>query len=156
VNLIEIVVAVATAAAVLASLGSSTLSRKPYAMHAAVESLRAFIADARSVAATSGDGATIVIAPRDGGFVATLYPYRPIGGADLSLAPVRILSGNAAVTGAALFISSSGTVSSSATWTPASGTLASEPACRSGTPLTFSDGFAAETHVVPCGSAELQ
>lgn len=154
-SLIETLVAAATAATLLVSLGGLTLARKPYALHAAVESLRAFIADARSVAATSGDGATIVVAPRDGGFVAKLYPYRPLEGADLTLPAVRTLTGTAAVTATALFISTSGTVSSSTTWTPASGSLASEPACTNGTQLTFTDGFATETHVVPCASAEL-
>ncbi|MGH7683073.1 MAG: hypothetical protein ACREMT_01910 [Vulcanimicrobiaceae bacterium] len=155
-NLIEVLAAIGIAVTLLASLGSFTLGRKPYALHATVESMRAFVADARSVGATSGQGATIVIAPRDGGFVATLYPYRPLAGADLSSPAVRTLSGNAAVTGTAIFISSSGTTSSSATWLPASGTLSSEPACTNGTQLTIGDGFATETHVVPCGSAELQ
>ena len=155
-SLIETLVAVATAATLLLSLGGLSQARKPYALRAAVESLRAFIADARSVAATSGDGATIVIASREAGFVATLYPYRPIADADFSSPPVRTLTGNASVTGTAIFISSSGTASSSATWMPSSGAMASEPACANGTQLTFSDGFASETHVVPCATAELQ
>lgn len=156
VNLIETLVAIATAAMLLVSLGGLSLARKPYALHGAVESMRAFIADARSVAATSGDGATIFIRAREGGFDAALYPYRPLEGADLSSPAVRTLSGNASLNGTAIFISSSGTTSSSATWTPASGTLASEPACTNGTSLTFGDGFASETHVIPCASAELQ
>lgn len=155
-SLIETFVTVATAATLLVSLGGFSLARKPYAMQAAVKSLRAFIADARSVAATSGVGATIVIASRNGGFAAALYPYRPLDGADLSLPAVRTLTGNASVTATAIFISSSGTASSAATWTPASGALASEPACTNGTQLTFSDGFASETHLVPCATAELQ
>lgn len=155
-SLIETLVTVATAATILLSFGGLTLARKPYALHAAVESVRGLLADARSVAATSGDGATIVIASRNGSFAATLYPYRPLEGADLSLAPVRTLSGEGTLTRTALFISSSGTVSSSPAWVPENGTLSSEPACTNGTQLTFGDGFATETHVVPCSSAELQ
>src|SRR5579875_717270 len=152
-KLLETVVAVAVAAMLVLAVAALALGRKPYALRSAVASL---VADARSVARTSGSGATIVIVPRDGGFAAALYPYRPLAGADLSLPAVRTLTGSAAITATAIFISSSGTTSSSTTWLPASGTLSTEPGCTSGTQLTFSDGFATETHWIPCASAELQ
>ncbi|SRR5579875_577084 len=155
-KLLETVVAVAVAAMLVLAVAALALGRKPYALRSAVTSLASFVADARSVARTSGSGATIVIVPRDGGFAAALYPYRPLAGADLSLPAVRTLTGSAAITATAIFISSSGTTSSSTTWLPASGTLSTEPGCTSGTQLTFSDGFATETHWIPCASAELQ
>jgi len=157
-TLVETVVVAALLALLTAALGASTLARKPYALRAAVGDVGAILTDARSVAQTTGSGATVVIAPATGGgFVASLYPYRPLP-SDVNLAaqPVRVARGTANVTPLAIFIDSSGTTSSSASWTPSSGTLEAEPACSGGTNLTFSDGYATETHTVPCAQAELE
>ncbi|HEY1729349.1 MAG TPA: hypothetical protein VGG22_13305 [Candidatus Baltobacteraceae bacterium] len=155
-KLIETIVCVAIIVIVTAGFGAYTLGRKSYALRAAVQSFAAFLDDARAVAQTSGTGATIEIAgDTQGGFIATLYPYRPLEGADLSSAPVRTLKGNVALTPVAIFISSSGTASTTS-WTVNAGVLSSEPACDTTIGLTFSDGVATEAHTIPCGQAVLQ
>lgn len=155
-KLIETIVCVAIVVILTAALGAYALGRKAYALRAAVQSFAAFVDDARSVAQTSGTGATIAIAgDANGGFIAKLYPYRPLEDADTSLNPVRTLRGNVGLTPLAVFISSSGTASA-ASWTPQNGTLPTEPACESAIGLTFSDGTLSETHVIPCGDATLQ
>lgn len=155
-TLIETIFCVAIIVVMLAALGAYSLGRNAYAVHAAAGTFAALVADARAVAQTSGSGATIAIArDANGGFIATLYPYRPLPGADLTAPPVRTLGANVALAPLAIFISSSGTASAAA-WTPESGTLSAEPACTDAISLTFSDGFASETHAIPCAQAQLQ
>lgn len=155
-KLIETIVCVAIVVILTAALGGYALGRKAYAIRAAVQSFAAFLDDARAVAQTSGAGATIAIASdTNGGFTATLYPYRPMEGADLSSAAVRTLKGNVALTPIAIFIASSGTASATS-WTVNAGALSSEPACDTTIGLTFSDGIMSESHTIPCGLAVLQ
>ena len=155
-KLTETILCVAIIAMLLATLVAYALGQKTYAIRAAVSSFSAFVTDARAVAQTSGSGATIVIAGDErGGFVARLYPFRPLAGADLSAAPVRTLTANVSLTSTAVFISSSGTASATP-WTPGGGTLASEPSCVNAIPLTFGDGISSEAHTIPCTQAELQ
>lgn len=155
-KLIETIVCIAIVVTVTAALSAYSYGRKAYAIRAAVSNLGALVVDARAVAQATGSGATIAIASDgNGGFVATLYPYRPIAGADTSAGPVRTLAANVTLAPTAIFISSSGTASASA-WTPGSGTLGAEPACDGQISLTFSDGLASETHAIPCAQAELQ
>ncbi|MGH7714946.1 MAG: hypothetical protein ACREML_03010, partial [Vulcanimicrobiaceae bacterium] len=105
---------------------------------------------------TSGSGATVAIASDGhGGFIASLYPYRPLSGADLGARPARTMSAGVELTTLAIFISSSGTTSAAA-WTPDGGTLASEPSCTTPINLTFSDGVTNETHTIACARAALQ
>ena len=156
VSLIETVVCVTIVVTFTATLGAFTLGRNAYAVHAAATAFGSLVTDARAVAQTSGTGATITIVPNPGGgFIATLYPYRPLPGGDLSATAVRTLRANVSLAPQAIFISSSGSASASA-WTPANGTLAEEPACANAIALTFSDGFATETHDIPCAQAELE
>lgn len=156
-TLVETLIACAIALLVLAAITAYALGSKAYVIRSAVESVAALMADARSVAQTSGSGATIVIATTpSGGFTATLYPYRPIPSATVGAAAVRTLQGAASITPTAIFVDSSGTTASSSSWTPQSGTLSSEPPCTSATQLVFSNGYTSETHAVPCTLASLQ
>lgn len=156
VRLSETVVCIAIIVMLIGALGSYALGKKSYALRAAVQSFSGFLDDARQVAQTSGSGATIAIAgDGNGGFIASLYPYRPLPGADLAARPERRSSAGVTLTALAIFISSSGTASSAA-WTPDSGTLASEPPCETPISLTFSDGVTNETHTIPCARAALQ
>jgi len=151
VKLIETIVCVAIAIILTAALSANMLGRNTYAIRAAVQSFSAFLDDARAVAQTSGTGATIAITSgTNGGFTATLYPYRPLEGADLSSAPVRTLRGEVSLTPVAIFISSSGTVSAGS-WTPSNGALDLEPACDTAISLTFGT----EAHTIPCQEAVL-
>lgn len=155
-KLIETIVCAAIVVILTMALSAYSLGRKAYAVRAAVQTFSALLDDSRAVAQTSGMGATIAITgDSHGGFIASLYPYRPLDGADLSSAPVRTLTGNVALTPLAIFISSSGTTSATA-WTVKSGTLAAEPACDATIGLTFSDGIMSESHTIPCSQAVLQ
>ena len=155
-TLLETILCVAIIAMLLGTFTAYSLGKKAYAVRAAVESFTAFVADARAVAQTCGTGATIVIASdRKGGFVASLYPYRPIPGANLRVPAVRTLTANVDLTPTALFISSSGTASAAA-WSTANGTLATEPACNTTIALTFGNGVTSEAHAIPCAQARLQ
>jgi hypothetical protein len=156
VKLTETVVCIAIIVMLVAALGSYALGKKSYAIRAAVQRFSAFVDDARTVAQTSGTGATIAIASDGhGGFTASLYPYRPLPGANLNAQPVRMLDANVELTPLAIFISSSGTASATS-WTPNSGALESEPACETAISLTFGDGIANEAHTIPCELASLQ
>jgi hypothetical protein len=156
VKLSETVVCIVIVVMLIGALGSYALGKKSYAIRAAVQSFSAFVDDARAVAQTSGTGATIAIASDgNGGFIASLYPYRPIPGASLGAQPVRTLNANVTLTPLAIFISSSGTASATS-WTPSSGVLANEPACETAISLTFGDGIANEAHLIPCAEAALQ
>lgn len=155
-TLIETVLVSALSAVLLAAFAAYDLARKPYAVSAAVQSIGSLLDDARSVAQTSGNGATLLIASSGDTFTASLYPYRPLTGADLTVPAVRTLRGNVSITPSAIFIDSSGTTSWDLGWTPLSGTLDAEPACTSPAELTFGDGSSSETHAVPCAAARLQ
>jgi type II secretory pathway pseudopilin PulG len=154
-TLIETLLAVAILALLVGSLGALFEGRRAYAVRSAVLGMQGLVADARAVAQSSGTGATVVIAAAGGGFTATLYPYRPLPGADLGLRAVRTLAGEVALTPLAVFISSSGTASAAA-WSPPSGTLATEPPCNGSIGLQFSDGFTTESHAIPCAQAQLR
>ena len=155
-TLIESMLCVAIVVMLTATFATYWLGKKTYAIRAAVASFAAFVADARSVAQTSGSGATIVISgDNKGGFIAQLYPFRPLSGIDLSASSVRTLTANVNLTPTAVFISSSGTASA-ALWTPKNGTLATEPSCANAISLTFGDGFSSEAHAISCTQAELQ
>ena len=155
VSLIETLVATAISALLVASLAGYSLAQRPYAIRAAVQNVGALLSDARSVAETSGNGATVVIASTTGGFSASLYPFRPTTGANVGTPPVRSVGGNVIVTSTAIFVSSSGTVSSTS-WSPAGGTLAAEPPCTTPIAITFTSGSSSETHTIPCETAELR
>lgn len=155
-TLVETIAVCTLSVLLIAALAAYDLARKPYAIPAAVGVVGSMLDDARSVAQTSGGGATLLITSAGTSFEASIYPYRPLAGADLSAPAVRTVSGTANVTPAAIFIDTSGTTSSNATWTPASGTLETEPICTSALQLTFGDGFGSETHSVPCSRAQLQ
>ena len=150
-KLIETIVCVAIVVILMAGFGGYTLGTKAYAQRAAVQGFAAFLDDASAVAKTSGTGATIAIASdTHGGFIATLYPYRPLDGADLNAGPLRTLRGGVTLTQVAIFISSSGTVSA-APWKTSDGSLVSEPACSTVISLTFGT----EPHTIPCQRAVL-
>ena len=156
VSLVEMLAAAAISGLLIASLAGYSFAQHPYALRAAVQNVSAVLADGRSIAQTSGNGATIVVSTNGTGYWAALYPFRPTQNADVTVPPVRKIAGNVSLTPIAIFISSSGTVSSSTSWSPASGTLPAEPPCTAPIALTFTAGASSETHTIPCGNAELQ
>ena len=72
----------AVVALLLAAGGAFSLGTRPYAVRAAQSQFDALLRTARALASTSGNGATIVVEPRNAngsaaGFTATLYGGRP-------------------------------------------------------------------------------
>ncbi len=151
-----------------------TLSSRPGVAAVATLELPVLVDAARELAATSGDGATILFTQVTASSVAgvatsfdvTIYRGRPHPGGSFNAAsPARTsrLSGmlssslgaasNTAGTGSspfAAFISSAGTVSYSQ-WTPSQGTIAQEPLCTS--PLYLAVGGMPQPAVRPAGAS---
>jgi hypothetical protein len=160
-TLVEI--AVVLAIVLTAVAGAYSLSRSPAPAIAAGVTLPAILGEARSLAATSGDGATVILAP-DGpagaasAFRVTLFGGRPRpDGLFNAASPARSerfagsLSSSTAGAGAvAIFISTAGSVSYAA-WSPDRGTLAGEPPC--GAPLSFA--AAGARFSLGCADAQL-
>ena len=156
-KLLELVVTLTIFLLVAASVAAFSLGRKAYAVHASVAALTALVDDARAAAQTSGNGATIALAADEtGGFVATLYPFRPLPSAAEGAPAARTIRANVSLAPVPLgiFISSSATVSA-APWTVGQ-TLAAEPPCSEPIALTFDDGSYRETHALACGDARLR
>ena len=155
-NLIETVVYVMLFGVLLGSVTASFTGRKAYAVRAAVQSFGALLDEGRAVAQTSGSGATIaIVSDGSSGFSATLYPFRPLPGADTSASALRAISAGVGLTPTAIFLSSSGTASAAA-WTPGSSTPATEPPCNKTIALTFTDGTLSEAHTIACATSLLQ
>jgi prepilin-type N-terminal cleavage/methylation domain-containing protein len=160
-SLIEVLIAIAILLAALAGAVSISQSHAPAI--AATSALPAIVGEARSLAATSGDGATVVLAPEGSGtnpayFRVMLFIGRPRpGGSFDGATPVRSerlvgrLSSSAAGAGSvAIFISTAGSASYAA-WSPGQAPLASEPACID--PLVVS--AAGARFSVACADAQL-
>lgn len=162
-TLLETLIVTGIIVVLLGSLAAFSLGRRAYTLRAAVATVQALIDETRAVAATSGSGATLAFAPATGGgFTATIYPFRPLPGADLTAAPVRATNGAAGITAAglattsfAIFISSSATASA-APWVSGQGALATEPPCTGAITLRFDDGTLSEPHDIACGAASLR
>ncbi len=168
-TLVETVVAVGILAMLLAAGGVWMLGFHPAALAAATHGYDAALTDARELAQSGGNGATLVFAPRAeglAGFVLRVYAGRPNAPGAVSATTAMPLVADASVREAtlgappfALFVGASGHVSGladypalatdgTATFTP----LAGEPACPpAGYTLTFTSpqGVRA-TRTLPC------
>jgi len=171
-TLVEMVVAVGIVA-LLAVVVSLSLALRPGALRATVASFDASFAAARAIAATSGNGATIVVAPRADargrlpGFTLRIYRGRPTAANAVTLADAPALVSDADVREAtlgsppfAIFLSSAGNASGLAAYptfasdgTPRFAPIASQPPCPSGgLSLTFTSAHASQTRALPCGA----
>jgi len=160
-SLIEVTIALALLLAGVAGVWSLSQSRAPAI--AAGNALPAMLGQARALAATSGDGATVVLAPEGPGpglasFRVTLFAGRPRPGGSFQAAfPVRserfagrLLSSAADAGAVAIFISTAGAASYAA-WSPDRAPLATEPACT--VPLVVS--LAGVRFGLACSDAQL-
>jgi len=160
-SLAEMTVVLAILLAALAGACSLSQSRAPAV--AASSALPAILGEARALAATSGDGATVVLAPEGPGpglasFRVTLFGGRPRpGGTFDPAAPARsdrfagrLVSSVADAGAVAIFISSAGSASYAA-WSPDRTPLADEPACAA--PLAIS--AAGARFSLACSDAQL-
>ena len=135
-TLLDVVLASALIGLGILASGAVSLGIRPGSLEAATVALPSFVARARALAESTGDGATLAFAPSAAGFSATLYPHRPIPGSAFDPATseqsesfsVYVRSSAAGGAAFAIFLSSSGSASWTA-WSPASGSLDVEPAC---------------------------
>lgn len=170
-TLIETLVVVGIVAILLAAGGLFLLGMRPGALVQATDDFDAVMASARSVAATSGNGATLVFAPRASpaapGFELRVYLGRPTRTGGVASTNAMPVVSDAAVSEAtfgsppfAIFIGSSGHVSGKASYPTIDNAgkatfpkIAAEPACpNGGFVLTFvGPQGARQTRTIPCG-----
>jgi len=169
-TLIETIV-VAAILAVLASVAVISLAQRPGALASAVTGFDASLAAARAIAATSGNGATLVFAARANGsralpgFTLTVYRGRPTGAGAVTPTTVMAISSEVSIREAslgtptfAIFLSSAGHASGQSAYpafgggnVPTFAPIGSQPPCPSGGfVLSFADAHATQTRALPC------
>jgi hypothetical protein len=151
-SIVEVLVAVSIVLVILSLGAGVSLRSHPGGTGVAARDIAAILADARALAATSGDGATVVIGPNQcsaagsatqrATSMACLFSHRPISGS-FSSSPARTIRLNADVEIPSLgtppygiFISPSGFVAA-AQWSPSQGALTQEPVCTSTLTIVF-------------------
>jgi hypothetical protein len=147
-TVLDVLVAVAIALVALACVSAYVVSRTPGATAAARSALPAAVEQARTIAASSGGGATLALAPEPAKagsrtrFDVVLYRYRPEPNSPFDRnrpeRTWRLAGAFRASTGpgpVAVFISSSGTASFAA-WSPGDPPLQNEPPCTAPLGLT--------------------
>jgi|GEM_PF-2055864 len=154
-TLLEMVITIAIVAMIVVAGGGFAVALHPFGTRASVQRVAALLATARSLAASSGNGATVTFTGSGDRTVVALYPGRPDGGTFGAVLTSDTVDGSIASAGAvgattfALFVDSGGTGTVS-TWTPASGTLPAEPPCPGPLDLTFTVVGGGETHALAC------
>lgn len=161
-TLLELVVAVAIAVLAIVAFVALNQGERPYAAQSSVQQFDAVLAYADALAATSGNGATMVFSPSGDGFVLTLYSGRPTSATALSeanLAPIHMVgSVSEEKLGAppfSVFLNGAGHASAASAAIAPGSVIASDPGCPAGessVTLTFSDPRQSVTRSLPCGS----
>lgn len=173
-TLIEFLVVVCLVAILTFGIVTLTLARHPGELASAARSFDASLDAARAIAATSGNGATIVVAPRTQkttqntplpGFILTVYRGRPTAANAVSATTVMPIVSDISVKEAtlgsppfAIFLSSAGHASGLAAYPSfdSSGNavfsaIAQQPSCPSGSlTLTFTGPNATQTRTLSC------
>jgi prepilin-type N-terminal cleavage/methylation domain-containing protein len=168
-TLVETVVTLGIIAMLLAASGAWLLAMHPGALVHATDDYDAVLASARGLAATSGNGATLVFAPRAGGvpgFTMRAYAGRPVSANAVVASNAMPVESDATISEAtlgqppfAIFIGASGHASGQAAYPAIDATgnatfpvIANEPACpAAGFVLTFTGPQGATaTRTLPC------
>jgi prepilin-type N-terminal cleavage/methylation domain-containing protein len=166
-SLVEMALTVGILAMLLFAGAAFALGSRPVAMNSAATGFEAQFEAARSLAAATGNGATIVVQPRVPlGFKSIVYAGRPTAGDALAVTSVPQIASDAEISEAgfgrppfAIFISGSGHVSMAGSYpsaaqfdSPVMTPIASEPACPAAGSyaLTFSANGAARTLDLAC------
>jgi type II secretory pathway pseudopilin PulG len=164
-SLIEVVVAVAIVVLVAAAGLALAQGSRGFATRSAAAQFDAALAYAQSLAANSGNGATLVFtaASGGGGFDLTIFSGRPSGAGTLQQAPTAPIHAEATVSEAKLggvpftiFLNSAGHASAMSGAVTTASVVASDPGCPSGESavvLSFSDSHTTDTRSVPCNTA---
>jgi prepilin-type N-terminal cleavage/methylation domain-containing protein len=170
-TLLEMVVAIGVALILLAAGGYWMLSMRPGALRGALDDFDSNVAAAKTLAASSGNGATLVFAPQTGGapgFTLRVYSGRPNASNAVTttntMAAISATSVSEAHFGKppfAIFLNSAGYPTGSANYptldaqeNPTFGVIAQQPPCPSGgIVLTFTSpqGVTA-TRTLPCNT----
>ena len=131
----EVLIAAALSVLMAAALFSHAAGERIFAARSAIDMLDAQIAQARAIAATGGNGATLVFVPAPNGFGMRLYQGRPNAAGALSPAGPRFTSA-AEIREAALgappftvFFDGAGHASAMAGAQDGASLVVSEPAC---------------------------
>jgi prepilin-type N-terminal cleavage/methylation domain-containing protein len=169
-TLVELVVVVAITVVVATALVSLTQGGRAFGKQSAVQQFDAAVAYAQSLAATSGNGATMVFAQNtsaDGtvlpGFRLTIYSGRPTSATAVSassLAPITTIGdASEAVLGSppfSIFLNSAGHASAAKGTVAPGSVITTEPGCPTGeqnVTLTFSDPQGDVARSIPCNAA---
>ncbi|MDQ2871727.1 MAG: prepilin-type N-terminal cleavage/methylation domain-containing protein [Candidatus Eremiobacteraeota bacterium] len=168
-TLIEFAVACAILAVLLAAAARYSLGARPASLHAAILQADALTAQARAVAQTSGNGATLLVVPQAQGVSVTLYAGRPDGrpmsatGAPPLVLNLEADGGSLGKPPFAVFFSSSGSATGSprypqGAFDPANPPLLpSQPPCpdqgRQAVILTFESAGRSESLTLPCAAS---
>lgn len=161
-SLIEVIIVVAIVITVATFVLAASSGARPYAARSAATQFDAALAYGRALAATSGNGATLLFTPGRAGFAISFYSGRPTAAGALRPAAAPPMAAQAEVHEAsvgpppfALFLNSAGhaTLAAVAAGTPAP--MSAEPPCPPGGSwtLTFADGRRQEERVLPCFAA---
>ncbi len=169
-TLIELILAAAISILIAAVFFTLAQGSRAFAMRSASAQFDAALSYAQALAATSGDGATLVFDKRraaDGtvapGFVLTVYSGRPAASGALHRAPMPPVQSTGDVTEAklggvpfAVFLNGAGHASASSGTVAASTVIASDPGCPAGESsvvLRFGGPAASDVRKIPCSLA---
>ncbi|MHB8141756.1 MAG: prepilin-type N-terminal cleavage/methylation domain-containing protein [Vulcanimicrobiaceae bacterium] len=169
-TLVELMVAVAIAMLFAVGIVAYSLARRPAALRTAVDRYDALMVQARSLAAASGNGATLVFLPRSNaagtrvpGFTLRLYRGRPNATGALAPAVAAQVISDADIREArlgtppfAVFLASDGSASALGAYPPSAGgfpTIANQPPCPGAqVTLEFRVPQAADTRLLSCSA----
>ncbi|MHB8177944.1 MAG: prepilin-type N-terminal cleavage/methylation domain-containing protein [Vulcanimicrobiaceae bacterium] len=169
-TLVELMVAVAIAMLFAVGIVTYSLARRPAALRTAVDRYDALMVQARSLAAASGNGATLVFLPRSNaagtripGFTLRLYRGRPNATGALAPAVAAQVISDADIREArlgtppfAVFLASDGSASALGAYPPSAGgfpTIANQPPCPGAqVTLEFRVPQAADTRLLSCSA----
>lgn len=161
-TLIEVTISAAIAILMAAAFFQMARGARPPAESSAAETFDAAIAYAKSVASTSGSGATLVFEPRSPapGFTMRIYSGRPNAANALSAVPAPPVSSAADVSEAVLgrppftiFFDGSGRASGQSGAVAPGSSQAADPGCPAGESaltLTFTDARSPLVRALPC------
>jgi hypothetical protein len=169
-TLLEVALAAAIALTIAAAFFSLAGGSRVFGMRSALSQFDAALAYARELAATSGNGATLVFEHRtsaDGtalsGFKLTIYAGRPVSAGALRSSSLPPIESSADVSEARLggvpftiFLDGAGHAGAMPGAVSTGAVVASDPGCpsgESGVVLAFSDSHGSEARTLACNAA---
>ena len=162
-TLLELVVTVGIMVLVTVAFVSFAQGARSYAAQSGVQQFDAALAYAQSIAANSGNGATLVFAPSAEGFVLTVYSGRPTFANALGASSIAPIHATGSVSEAKLgappfsvFLNGAGHASASQGAVGPGSVIANDPGCPAGetsVTLQLRDPRTTVTRTLSCRSA---